>query len=61
MSRIDYDIIIDKLEQACKQYYICEDGELYIKSGIKYIIHDIMMQYDKEFMKKLYKELNYNE
>ena len=61
MSRVDYDIIIDRLEQACKKYYICEDGDLYIKNGIKYLIHDIMMEYDKEFMNKLYKELEYSE
>ena len=57
----EFDALLYELEVAYKRNVKCEDGELYIKGGLKYAVHDLLLKYDKKFMKKLYKELEYRE
>ena len=57
----EFDAVINKLEIAYKKYSICEDNELRLGNGLKYVVHDILMEYDKSFLDKLYIELEYRE
>jgi len=58
---INYDLLLRKLQSAVRDSAVCEDGELYIKSKLKYDVLNILVEEDKEFINQLYKELEYRD
>ncbi len=47
------------VRELIKQNTYCEDNKLYIKSTLKYDLYNLFKRYDKEFIKSLEEELEY--
>ena len=60
-SLIDYDLMIEYLRVIIKDNLYCEDGELRIRTKLKYDVFNLLEEVDKEFINKLKKELEYEE
>ena len=58
---VQYDLLIQYLRDIVEENLYCEDGELRIKNKLKYDVVNLLDAVDKEYMKKLYKELEYND
>ena len=55
-----YALIID-LESILKDSLYCEDNSLFIKNKLKYDVYELVYRYDKKFIEKLHKKLEYKE
>ena len=57
----EFDTLLYNLQTIIKSNTYCEDNEIHIKNKLKYDIFNMMINYDKAFINKLYKELEYSE
>lgn len=57
----EFDLLLYRLQLICKDNIYCEDNLLRVSTKLKYDIVNLMEEIDIKFMKKLYKEIEYNE
>jgi hypothetical protein len=57
----EFDALLYELGIIVEKNLYCEDEKLFIKNKLKYDVVNLMEKYDKVFMNKLYKELEYSE
>lgn len=57
----EFDSLVNRLELIMKDGLYVEDGRLYVKCQVKYQVVNLMNEFDKPFMDKLLKELEYED
>ena len=55
----EFDSLVNRLELIMKDGLYVEDDRLYVKCQVKYQVVNIMNEFDKPFMDKLLKDLEF--